>query len=102
MATAFDETPFRSSLASSLLPARSRLVDDADGWAQWRTQRLGLEQALVVHESCRSLDPDTADRMRDRLAEMERRVCDTRPEDILSELSALQQKVFADLGESDG
>ncbi len=76
---------------------RSRLVGDADGWAHWRTERLEVEQALVVHESCRSLDPDTADLMRDRLADMERRVYDVRAEEILSELSLLQRKVRADL-----
>ncbi len=101
-ATAFDEAPFASLSSSTLLPQRTRLVDDADGWARWRTQRLELEQALVVHESCRSLDPETAERMRDRLTEMERRVCDVRPEEILSELSALQRKVRADLGDLDG
>ncbi len=100
--TAFDEAPFASALHSPLLPQRTRFVDDADGWARWQTQRLELEQALVVHESCRSLDPETAERMRDRLTEMERRVCDVRPEEILSELSALQRKVRADLGDLDG
>ncbi len=94
---AFDETPFRSPSASPLLPARSRFIDDADGWARWRAQRLELEQALVIHESCRSLDPDTADLMRDRLTEMERRFCDVRPEEILSELNLLKRKVRADL-----
>ncbi len=99
---AFDEAPFACRSRSPLLPQHSRFIDDADGWAFWRSQRLELEQALVVHESCRSLDPETAERMRDRLTEMERRVCDVRPEEILSELNALQREVRADLGDCEG
>ena len=94
--TAFDETPFSSVLHSTLLPQRTRFIDDAGGWARWRTQRLELEQALAAHESRRSLDPETAERMRDRLTEMERCACDVRSEEILSELSALQRKIRAD------
>ncbi len=91
----FEQAPFRSHAAPPLLRCRPRLIDDAEGWAIWRTERLELEQALAAHVSGRSLDAETADELREQLNEVERRVCDFRSSEILSEISSLQRKVRA-------
>lgn len=96
----FDDAPFRISSPSVLLPARPRIVEDADVWALWRLHRLDLEQKLASQESCRTVDPDEADRLRDRLVEIERRVCDTRVEDILGELTQLERQVRNDAADA--
>ena len=89
----FDEAPFQSTSRPATVPARSRFIDDAENWATWRAGRLGLEQELAVHEACNSLDSDHADRLRDRLVEIERRVCDSRVEEVLGELDTLQRQI---------